>query len=102
MPFLAIKAIIDSGAYKKAWGVPNLVTLVATSSQARIDTMKELILRETNGKGVRYIAFYKIPVMEGLEPSKPAPEMFTQDWQRAGHPDLFLNEPVEKRAPERR
>jgi hypothetical protein len=74
------------------------VTLVVTSSQARIDTMKDLILRETNGKGVRYIAFYKIPVMESLEPSKPMPEMFTQPWQRAGHPDLFLNEPVEKRA----
>ena len=96
--FLAIKHIMDTGAYKKAWRIPNLVTLVATSSQARIDTMKELILRETNGKGVRYIAFYKIPVMEGLEPSKPTPEMFTQPWQRAGHPDLFLNEPVEKRA----
>lgn len=96
--FLAVKAIIDSGAYKKAWGVPNLVTLVVASSQARIDTMKELILRETNGKGVRYIAFYQIPVMENLEPSKPMPEMFTKGWQRAGHPDLFLDEPVEKRA----
>lgn len=96
--FLAIKAIIDSGAYKKAWGIPNLVTLVVTSSQARIDTMKELILRETNGKGVRYIAFYQIPVMENLESSKPMPEMFSNGWQRAGHTDLFLNEPVEKRA----
>ena len=88
---------MDTGAYKRAWGIPNLVTLVVTSSQARIDTMKKLILRETNGKGVRYIAFYKIPVIEGLEPSKPMPEMLHTGWQRAGHPDLFLNEPVEKR-----
>jgi hypothetical protein len=96
--FLAVKAIMDTGAYKKAWGIPNLVTLVVTASQSRIDTMKDLILRETNGKGLRYIAFYKIPVMENLEPAKPMPEMFTSGWQRAGHPDLYLNEPVERNA----
>ncbi len=96
--FLAIKHIMDTGAYKRVWGLPNLVTLVVTSSQARIDTMKDLILRETNGKGVRYIAFYKIPVMEDLEASKPMPEMYTNGWQRAGHPDLYLNEPVETKS----
>jgi hypothetical protein len=88
---------MDTRAYKKAWGIPNLVTLVVTSSQARIDTMKELILRETCGKGVRYIAFYIIPIIEKLEASKPMPEFFTQGWQRAGHPDLYLYEPVERR-----
>jgi hypothetical protein len=88
---------MDTRAYKKAWGIPNLVTLVVPSSQARIDTMKELILRETCGQGVRYIAFYKIPIIENLEASKPMPEIFTQGWQRAGHPDLYLNEPVERR-----
>ena len=34
--FLAVKAIMDTGAYKKAWGIPNLVTLVVTLSLIHI------------------------------------------------------------------
>lgn len=91
--FLAIRDLMERQAYKTAWGIPNLIHLVVTSSQARIDTMKALILRETDNKGCAYIAFYKIPVLESMEAAKPLPEMFTGGWQRAGLPDFFLNQP---------
>jgi hypothetical protein len=72
-------------------GLPNLITLVVTSSQARIDTMKDLIMRETKGKGAAHIAFAIIPVLEDpFKSAKPMPEPYTQRWQRAGRPDLFL------------
>lgn len=97
--FLAIKHIRDRELYKTAWGLPNLTTLVVTSSQARIDTMKDLIMRETGGKGAAYIAFNIIPVLEDpFKAAKPMPELFTGGWQRAGHPDLFLNVPTASKA----
>ena len=95
--FLAIKYIMDNKLHTKQWGIPNLITLVVTSSQARIDTMKAIVMRETNGKGCSYVAFYKIPVIEQLEASKPMPEMYTTGWQRAGYPDLRLDESVTRR-----
>ena len=97
--FLAIKHIMDNKLYRDTWGIPNLITLVVTSSQARIDTMKTLIMRETNGKGAAYIAFAIIPVLEDpFKAAKPMPELFTQGWQRAGHPDLVLSSPTAKAA----
>jgi hypothetical protein len=97
--YLAIRYLMEHKLHTMHWGIPNLITLVVTSSQARIDTMKELIMRETNGKGSSYIAFAIVPVLEDpFTAAKPAPELFTQGWQRAGHPDLFLNLPTAKKA----
>jgi hypothetical protein len=97
--FLALKYIRDNHLYKTAWGLPNHTTLVVTSSQARIDTMKDLIMRETGNKGAAYIAFAIIPVLEDpFKSAKPMPELYTGGWQRAGNPDLFLNSPTAKKA----
>jgi hypothetical protein len=95
---LAIRYIMDNKLYAKHWGLPNLIHLVVCQSQARVDTRKELILKLTNGKGLPYIAFAVFPALEDLTPAKPMPELFTQGWQRAGHPDLFLNSPTAKAA----
>jgi hypothetical protein len=97
--YLAIRYIMENDLHKKHWGLPNLITLVVTSSQARIDTMKTLIMRETKDKGCPYIAFAIIPVLEDpFTAAKPMPELFTQGWQRAGQPDLFLSSPTAKKA----
>ena len=96
--FLAIKYIMDNRLYHKTWAIPNMLTLVVTRSQARIDTMKDLILRITNGKGASYILFHIIPVMDDafVKRFEPLP-LFTTPWQRAGHGDFYLNEPTERR-----
>jgi hypothetical protein len=36
--------------------------------------------------------------LDPFKSAKPMPELFTQGWQRAGHPDLFLNSPTAKKA----
>jgi hypothetical protein len=96
--YLAIRYIMEHKLYQQ-WGIPNLITLVVTSSQARIDTMKELIMRETKGKGCPYICFAVIPVLEDpFKSAKPMPELYTAGWQRAGYPDLFLNSSTAKAA----
>jgi hypothetical protein len=97
--FLAVQHLMNHQLYKTVWGLPNLITLVVTPSQARIETMKELILRETGGKGATYIAFAVVPVIENIEPvPHPDPDLFNRPWQRAGHPDLFLSQPTAKKA----
>lgn len=97
--FLAIKYIMDNRLYATHWGLPNLITLVVTSSQAHVDTMKNIVIRETYGKGVPYIAFAVVPVRDdAFVVAKPTPELFTKGWQRAGHDDLFLNVPTKKGA----
>jgi hypothetical protein len=50
-------------------------------------------------KGCPYIAFAIIPVLEDpFKSAKPMRELYTAGWQRAGHPDLFLNSPTAKAA----
>jgi len=50
---------------------------------------------KTGEKGAAFIAFPIIPVLEDpFTSAKPMPELFTQGWQRAGHPDLFLSSVV--------
>lgn len=95
---LAIMHIMEHKLYAKHWGLPNLIHLVVCQSQARVDTRKNLILKLTNGKGLPYIAFAVFPAIEDLTAAKPMPELFTQGWQRAGYPDLFLNSPTAKAA----
>lgn len=91
--FLAISHIMEHELYKRHWGLPNLRHLVVAPSQARIDTMKKLILRETENKGASYVLFREIPVMDDLDPQfRPMPELYTGLWQRAGYPEITLAE----------
>lgn len=89
--FLSIQQVIATQLYKSAWGFPNLLTLVVSPNQAHIDSMKQLILDETNGKGVSYIMFRPITSLDDLEAAKPC-DFYTGAWQRAGHPDYSFKD----------
>lgn len=90
--FLAIRYIMQHHLYEKQWGLKNLMTLVVVDSQQKIDSMKSLILRETEGKGVPYIAFHQIPVLDRVEDKVEPLPLYTDPWQRAGYPDYYLNQ----------
>jgi hypothetical protein len=93
--FLAIQYLMQNKLYKEAWGIPSLIHLVVAPNEARIETMKALIMRETKGQGASYIAFAVAPVIEDADAKLiPDPELFTRPWQRAGFPDLMLSEPT--------
>ena len=87
--FLCDQYIFSNELYKTRWGMPSLLTLVVTPNQARITTMKELILRLTNGKGSKHVLFHTYPTLKTKgEKVLPMPELFTDSWQRAGYPDF--------------
>ncbi len=89
--FLALAQIHERKLYQKRWGIPNLFTLVVAPTQERIETMKELILRETGGKGSPHIGFRVVPVLEDIDRKLvPDPTLFTGTWERAGYPPHAL------------
>jgi hypothetical protein len=96
---LAMKYIMDNKLYASQWGLPNLIHLVVCPSQHMVDERKALILELTNGKGLAYVAFAVMPdLTDPKNVVKPMPELYTDGWQRAGHPDLVLNSPTAKAA----
>jgi hypothetical protein len=97
--FLAVRYIMDNKLYAEAWGLPNLIHLVLCPEQAMIDARKEIILRETNGKGSPYFAFAIAPTITDADAKLvPDPTLFNRPWQRAGYPDLLLSQPTAKKA----
>jgi hypothetical protein len=96
---LAMMYIEEHKLYVKQWGLPNLIHLVVCPSQHMVDERKDLILELTGGKGLTYIGFAVVPDLANpREVAKPDARLFTEGWQRAGHPDLFLNSPTAKKA----
>jgi hypothetical protein len=97
--YLVIRYLMENNLHTKQWDIPNLITLVVTSSQARIESMKKLIMRETTDKGCAYIASAVIPVLEDpFTSAEPMPELHTGRWQRAGYADVVLSQPHGKKA----
>ena len=95
--FLSMQEIERQKLYTKHWGLPNLIHLVVCINQHDVDRRKALILELTHGKGASYVAFAVMPsILNISQHPKPMPELFTKGWERAGHPDLFLNSPVLK------
>jgi hypothetical protein len=96
---LAIMYITERKLYSSAWGIPNLIHLVVCPSQDMVNSRKALILELTNGKGLTNVAFKVVPALtDPHHVPKPNPEFINEGWQRAGHPDLYLNSPTAKAA----
>lgn len=92
--FLAIRYIAQYELYRTVWGLPHLLTLVVCTDQHAIDRRKELIMRETGGKGASYVLFQVVPAVdEVLYSIKPMPELYEGPWQRAGYSDFNLSQP---------
>lgn len=93
--FLSMQEIEKQKLYAKHWGLPNLIHLVVCINQHEVERRKGLIMQLTDGKGAAYIAFAVVPSIQNIsQHPKPMPELFSQGWQRAGHPDLKLNSPL--------
>lgn len=89
--FLAYKYIIKNGIYKSHLGVPNLLILIVTPTEAKIKKMMETIssISETNGS----LAFFfnTISVIGHDCPSiKPAPDLYQASRHRAGKSNFIL------------
>lgn len=92
--FLAIQFVMENGLHRKQFGIPHVTHLIVTPTQARIDSMKKLILRLTAGRGVSYIFFRQVPVIREAPTTRQVSEIYRLPWQRAGHPDICIAKSV--------
>ncbi len=91
---LAYRDIAARETYRAQFGVPNLLVLVVTGSQARIETMKKVVMDVTAGKGSSLFLFRPLPALaDPFKAAAPATDLFGGAWQRAGQPDFFINKP---------
>jgi hypothetical protein len=91
---LAYRDIAARETYRTHLGLPNFLTLVVTGSQARIETMKKVIMDVTGGKGSFSFLFRPLPALaDPFKVAAPASDLFAGPWQRAGHPDFYIDKP---------
>jgi hypothetical protein len=90
---LSYREIMANKTYQSHFGLPNLMVMVVTSTPAKIETMKQLIMEVTQDRGSTQFLFQSIPVLGcGSTPSEPRVDLFTGPWSRAGHPDFFIDQ----------
>jgi len=82
---LAYREITAQRIYHSHLGLPNLMVLVVTPTDARIETMTKLIMDITEDRGSTQFLLRSIPVL-GFKAPPPTPELFVSPWRRAGHP----------------
>ncbi len=75
---------IGSGAHKRRWGVPNLLVLTLTTSEARLAGMLRQI-----PEGIASAAFLFKAVRE-RDLTRLMPELVVEPWARARLPPLSL------------
>jgi hypothetical protein len=93
--YLGYRYILKHRLYHKRLGLPHLYILTTTPTQARIDTMKQIIMDNTDQRGSTPFFFHPMPVLSYRYPqmkSPPVPNLFASPLQRAGHPIIRLDE----------
>jgi len=91
---LGYRNIAARETYRTRLGIPNLIVLVVTGSQARIETMKKVVMDVTAGKGSSIFLFRPLPALaDPFKAVAPGTDLFSGPWQRAGHPDFYIDKP---------
>lgn len=91
---LQYREIAARSIYKTQWGLPNLLVLNVTTNDEHRQNIMGLVLELTGGKGSTSLLFKTMPSLASLEKApQPGPAILTEAWQRAGHPDFFIDRP---------
>jgi hypothetical protein len=92
----SVSADVAEEGTERGWeGLPHLYILTTTPTQARIDTMKQIIMDNTEQRGGTPFFFHPMPVLSYRYPqmkSPPVPNLFASPLERAGHPAMRLDE----------
>jgi hypothetical protein len=82
---LSYRDILNHHAYRKVWGIPNLLVLIVTTSEARVENMLELAAKVIPS-GSENILFTHIPGFDVFFRSPPLlPQLWDTPWKRTGH-----------------
>lgn len=89
---LAYRVITDKAIHKIHLGIPNLMILTVTPTQARIDTMKQAVFDVHGATGSPKFLFRRVDTVGDSDQSPPpTSHMFHAPWQRAGWDEFCLN-----------
>ena len=89
---LAYQQIIEQGIPRSHFGIPNLLVLTVTVSEARIATMKKVVEAVFGSSGSPHFLFRAIPAVGHDGPQQSNwPNLFSEPWERAFHPPFRLN-----------
>jgi hypothetical protein len=87
--FRAYQAIAEQELYASHFGFPNFFVPIITTTAIRMQSMIRLLEKMTEGQGSKMFLFKFFPADSAIEQMPRSPgHMFTEPWQRAGHPPL--------------
>lgn len=89
---LQYQRVLASKTYQSHLGLPNLHVLTVTTSEGNQKRIMELLSELTDGKGHAFMLFRTMPSLasHGHAPP-PTPFILDTPWQRAGHPDFYID-----------
>jgi hypothetical protein len=82
----AYQAIADGQLHRQAWGIPNLLVLVITTSEER----KREIIRQASLR--HYGSHMLFKTLDERKTQSPIPELLTLAWERVAAPSLSIAE----------
>ena len=89
---LAYRVITDKAIHKTHLGIPNLMILIVTPTQARIDTMQKAIFGVYGATGSPKFLFQRVDTLGDSDQSPPpTSHIFHAPWQRAGAAKFYLS-----------
>jgi hypothetical protein len=90
--FCAYLAVAEQRLHRSHYGFPNFFVPFITTSNARMRSMMELLVRLSGGSGSKILLFKTFPSFTAAErPPTPSGHMLTEPWQRVGFPPLYLD-----------
>jgi hypothetical protein len=94
---LAYREIVAAGIIDDYLGVDNLRVLFATTSRKRMsNVMDELATIARNGKSTMFGFRADDSFGDFMKSPSPTGRLFTEPWERVGHPPIILAEPTTK------
>jgi hypothetical protein len=91
---LQYRELVSRSAYKTRWGLPNLLVLTVTTNERHKHNIMRMVREVTNGKGSPVLMFKTMPPLDSpVSAPAPSTDFLSGPWDRAGHPDFFIDQP---------
>jgi Replication-relaxation len=91
---LQYRELAARSLHQTHWGLPNLLVLNVSTNPLHVANIVSAVKEVTSGRGSTFLLFMTMPSLSSLEKAPPAtPHILTAAWQRAGHSDLYINQP---------
>src|SRR5487761_441801 len=91
---LQYREIAARKTYSAHLGLPNLLVLNVTTNERHARNLMHLVDELSDGEGSTSLLFKTMPSLASVEKAPPpTPFILTTPWQRAGHPEFYIDRP---------